>query len=241
MTIYKQEITYKDSKIKILVDKKPLIKTAFDELVKQRTEIEKYIEKDNFFKSSLGPIKTAKAPKIAEEMALGAEIANTGPMAAVAGTISEFVCRKLIKEGAETAIVENGGDIYAITKNPVIIGLFAGKNSLAGKIAFRLDKNNTPIAVCSSSSKLGHSISFGRCDLATVFSKKAAVADAAATQLANKIKEEHDIGPRLKEIAKLRGVDGALAIKNKKIGFIGKLPPLIRTDDNKIEEKVTRF
>jgi len=241
MNLYKEEILYKNSRIKILTDKKPLISKAYDELVKQRTLIENYIKKDPFFLTTLKPIKIKKtAPEIVKLMAKGSKIANVGPMAAVAGTIAEFIARKLIKQGAKTAIVENGGDIYAITKENIIIGLFSGNNKIAEKLAFRLNKTNTPIAICSSSSKLGHSISFGKCDLATVFSKKSYIADAVATAVGNKVSSIKDIEKTLNWAVKLKDIEGIIIIKDHKVGMIGDIPKLLLSKDEKLKEKVTK-
>lgn len=239
--MYQEELLYKNSRIKILTDKKPLIKQAFNELIKQRTLIENYIKKDIFFLSALKPYKIKKnAPKIVKLMAEGAKTANVGPMAAVAGTIAEFIAKKLIKQGSKITIVENGGDIFAITNKPILIGLFSGQNKIAEKLAFKLNKNNTPLAICSSSSLLGHSISFGKCDLATVFSKKSYIADAVATAVGNKIKKIKDIEPTLNWAIKLKDVKGVIIIKDSKVGMIGSIPRLLLSKDERLREKVTK-
>ena len=239
--MYQEEILYKNSRIKVIVDKKELVSKAYDELVKERTLIEEYIKRDKLFESSLEPIKTKEyAHFIVKLMAKGGKIANVGPMAAVAGVIAEFVCRKLIKLGAKVAIIENGGDIFAVTEKTVKVGLFSGNSKLSGKLAFELNKKNTPIAICSSSSFLGHSLSFGKCDLATVFSSKSYIADAVATAVGNRIKSEEDIQDALEWAISLEGVDGVIVIKNDKIGVIGKVPELIKAEDKKIKEKVTK-
>jgi len=239
--MYQEEILYKNSRIKILTDRKPLIKQAFNELIKQRTLIENYIKKDIFFLSTLKPHKIRKdAPEIVKLMAQGAKTANVGPMASVAGTIAEFIAKKLIQKGAKTAVVENGGDIFAITNKEIIIGLFSGQNKIAEKLAFKLNKNNTPIAICSSSSLLGHSISFGKCDLATVFSKKSHIADAVATAVGNKVKSIKDIQKTLNWAIKLKDVQGIIIIKDHKIGMIGNIPKLLLSKDEKLRSKVTK-
>jgi uncharacterized protein len=239
--MYTEEILFKESRIKIVTDRKDLIGKAYDELVRQREHIEEEIRKNKFFEITLEPLAVEmNASKIIREMASAAKIANVGPMAAVAGAIAECVCRKMIESGAEVAVVENGGDIFAIANHAIKVGLFVGKNKFSGKIAFQLDKKNTPISICSSSSLMGHSLSFGKCDLATVFSKNGAIADACATALCNRIKEESDIEPSLKWILGREGVLGAMAIKNDKIGMMGELPPIIGSEDEKISEKVTR-
>jgi hypothetical protein len=239
--MHKEELIYKNSRIKIITDKKKLVKAAYDELINQRTVIEDFIKKNKVFESSMEPLSVASdAPLIVKLMSDAGKKANVGPMAAVAGIISEFICRKIIEKGAKVAVVENGGDIFAITDKPISVGLYVDKEELSGKLAFRLDKENTPIAICSSSSFMGHSLSTGKCDLATVFSKKGNVADAAATALANMIKEEDDMNDALKWVIGIDGVDGALAIKNDKIGAIGEIPPMIKSDDKNIKEKVTK-
>jgi len=224
-----------------LTDNQPLISKAYDELVKQRTLIEQYIEKNKFFQTTLEPIKIEKnAPEIVKLMAQGAKLANVGPMAAVAGTIAEFICKDMVKKGANVAIVENGGDIFAITNTTIKVGLFSGNNKLSGKLAFELNKDNTPLSICSSSSLLGHSLSFGKCDLATVFSKKSYVADAVATAVGNKVKKESDIPKTLHWAINLKDVGGVIIIKNDKIGIIGDIPRLIKSEDENIKNKITK-
>ncbi|KYK32168.1 MAG: hypothetical protein HXS48_03725 [Theionarchaea archaeon] len=97
--------------------------------------IEEYIKKDTLFETTLSPRRIDKdAPDIVKDMAEGAQIANVGPMAAVAGTIAEFVCRRLIRENAQVAVVENGGDIFAYTERPVTVGIFSGSNNLTNEL-----------------------------------------------------------------------------------------------------------
>lgn len=240
-TMYLEKLLYKNSRIKILTDKKELITTAYDELIKQRTLIEDYIKKDIYFLPALKPYKIRKdAPRIVKLMVEAGEIANVGPMAAVAGAIAEFITKKMLSKGAKVAVVENGGDIFAITNKEIVIGLFSGQNKIAEKLAFKLNKENTPLSICSSSSLLGHSLSFGKCDLATIFSKKGNVADAVATAVGNKIKKIEDIEPTLNWAIKLKDVEGVIIIKDHKIGMIGNIPRLLLSKDEKLREKVTK-
>jgi ApbE superfamily uncharacterized protein (UPF0280 family) len=241
MEVYRKEILHKESRIKIMVDKKVLIKEAVDELITQRRMLEDYINSDPYFITALEPYTIdEKAPEIVTCMAEGAEVAGVGPMAAVAGTIAEFICKRLVRKGACIAIVENGGDIFAHTSEPVTVGLFSGNNRLGNRLAFELKKENTPLAICSSSSFLGHSLSFGKCDLATVFSKKGCIADAVATAACNKVIDEKDIKEVLEWAGNLEGVDGVLIVKDNKCGLIGDMPRLIRSNDTRIKEKITK-
>ena len=235
-----EEIHHKETKMKILTDKRDLIKYAYNELIKQRSFLEEYILHDPLFRVTLEPYEIKEnSPEIIKQMAEAAKIAGVGPMAAVAGTLSEFVCRRLIREGSGIAVVENGGDIFAYAEYPIKIGVFSGKR-FTEELAFELNRENTPLAICSSSSFLGHSLSFGECDLAIVFSGKAAVADAVATSVCNSVKKEEDIKKVLEWAIKLKYVDGVIIIKNNKIGMIGDIPRIIRTEDKKIREKITK-
>lgn len=236
-----KEKLYKSTRVKILTDKEELIELAFDEIKNQRTSMEKYIEENPEFLNALEPIQIKKnAPEVVKKMVLGAKIADVGPMAAVAGVLAEYGCRKLISLGAKIALIENGGDIFVISNTSLNIGLFTGNNKLSDKLALRIKPEQTPLSICSSSSYLGHSLSFGNCDLATVFSAKSEIADAAATQLGNKVRSEEDIEKALNWAAKLKGVKGAIAIKGNKIGIIGDIPELVSSKDKKLKEKITK-
>ncbi|MDH4202460.1 MAG: UPF0280 family protein [Phycisphaerae bacterium] len=161
-------------------------------------------------------------------MACATDRVGVGPMAAVAGTMAQLAAIAGIKAGADEAIVENGGDIYLQAKEPVVIELFAGSDTLPRRLGFSLMPENTPTAICSSSGKMGHSTSLGQCDLATVVSKDAALADAAATQAANLVRIHEDVESTLNRIAAIEGIDGVLIVKEAHIGMAGKLPPLVK-------------
>jgi len=198
-------------------------------IVRQRKILEDYIARHPEFKTAFEPVALlADAPPSAQQMAHAADRVGTGPMAAVAGTMAQLAAQAGIEAGADEMIVENGGDIYLQINNEVIIGLYPGAGELAGQLAFSLKAEDTPISICSSSGKMGHSTSLGQCDLATVVSKDAALADAAATQAANLVQTMEDVEPTLNRIAAIDGVDGVLIVKDKHIGMAGKLPPLVK-------------
>jgi len=152
-------------------------------------------------------------------------------MAAVAGTMAQLAAEAGLKAGAREVIVENGGDIYLQTMEPVVVGLYSGDFEMTNQLAFSLQSCETPISICSSSGKLGHSMSLGQCDLATVVAKDAALADAVATQTANLIKTEKDVEPVLNQMTDIEGVDGVMIIKNGHVGLAGKLPALVKACD----------
>lgn len=149
-------------------------------------------------------------------------------MAAVAGAMAEFAGQAALDEGAASVIVENGGDIFMTTTEEVTVGLYSGEQGIRDRLAFRVDPEETPLAVCSSS-RMGHSISLGRCDLATVVARDAALADAAATHAANLVHSGDDIGAALENIMELEGIVGILIAQGDQVGMAGHLPRLVKS------------
>jgi ApbE superfamily uncharacterized protein (UPF0280 family) len=218
--------TYKEAVFRICCDK---FDTVTAEIIKQRQILEGYITRHPEFQKSLEPIDLlTDAPEVTQNMAKAARLVGVGPMAAVAGVMAQFAGRAAMEADAHEVIVENGGDIYIHAVEPVIIGLKTGTADLADRLAFSLQADDTPISICSSSGKMGHSMSLGQCDLATVVAKDTALADAAATQAANFVRDVGDIDPALENIARIEGVDGVLIVKGSRVGIAGKLPPLIK-------------
>ena len=202
-----------------------------DEIIRQRRILEDYIAEHPEFQRSFVPVKLKNnAPIVACRMAAAAEPVGVGPMAAVAGAMAQLAVEAGLKAGATEVIVENGGDIYLVAKNPVTIGMYSGHSGKINQLAFQLQPQDTPIAICSSSGKMGHSTSLGQCDLATIVAQDAALADAAATQAANLITNKEDVEAVLTQILGIGGIQGVLIVKDGHIGMAGHLPPLIRVD-----------
>lgn len=199
------------------------------EIVRQRAILEEYIRRHPHFQHSLKPvILKADAPDIAQRMARAASRVGVGPMAAVAGAMAQLAAEAAIRAGTEEVIVDNGGDIYLQTVEPVVIGLYPGESEQIGRLAFSLQAGDTPLSICSSSGKMGHSLSLGQCDLATVVAKDAALADAAATLAANLVNRVSDVEIALNKIISIEGVGGVLIIKDGHAGLAGKLPSLVK-------------
>jgi ApbE superfamily uncharacterized protein (UPF0280 family) len=218
--------TYREAVFRICCEKFDAV-TA--EIVRQRLILEDYIVRHPEFRRSLEPLELlAGAPEVAQDMARAAKIVGVGPMAAVAGAMAQRAGLAALDAGAHEVIVDNGGDIYICAVEPVIIGLMTGTADLGDRLAFSLKAEDTPISICSSSGKMGHSFSFGECDLATIVAKDAALADAAATQAANLVRTVDDIDAALEKISAIEGVDGVMIVKDSRVGLAGKLPPLVR-------------
>ncbi len=199
------------------------------EIVRQRRILEDYIGRHPDFRDSFEPVELhTDAPEVAQRMVRAARLVGVGPMAAVAGTMAQCAAQAGLEAGAQEAIVENGGDIYLRAAEPVIIGLGTGTADIADRLAFSLQADDTPISICSSSGQMGHSKSLGKCNLATVVARDAALADAAATQAANLVRTIEDVDSALERIAAIESIEGVMIIKNDRVGLAGQLPPLVK-------------
>ncbi|MBR4416210.1 MAG: UPF0280 family protein [Victivallales bacterium] len=232
------KFTYKDSNFRLCC--RDVLRMT-DEIIRQRTILEEYIVRQPEFKTSLVPLRPLQdAPEIARRMCRAAMDVGVGPMAAVAGAIAQCAAEAAVNEGDEDVIVENGGDIFMVVSNPLSIGIHAGPQSPFNGLAFRVEPDDTPLAICSSSSMMGHSMSMGACDLATVVAKDAALADAAATLAANLVATPDDLEPTAARILAVPGVFGVLLVKSDKMAIQGTLPELVRNTDSDTLLKITR-
>lgn len=218
-------------------------------IFKQRSELKEYIRKNPEFLTSYEPVRVVisernyseekspnkdKIPIIISLMSRASRIADVGPMAAVAGTISQLSMDFMIDNGAKFIIIDNGGDIALKTNRDIVVGLYAGESSLSGKLGFKIKPKVTPMGICTSSGTVGHSISFGRADSVTVFANEASIADALATSIANEAKgsTDHDAVQRSLEHAEdfKKSMRGVMIIVGESAGTLGKIPKLIHTD-----------
>jgi len=219
-------------------------------ILKQRFELKNYIRENLDFLTSFEPVLvgeenniskchsrksiSSKPPLIVKLMARAGRKAEVGPMAAVAGTISQLSLGYMIENGAKYVIVDNGGDVAIKTDQDVVVGLYAGESSLSGELGFKIKYRKTPMGVCTSSGTVGHSISFGRSDSVTVFADEASTADALATSIANSALGENDPDAvqnsldRAEDFRKL--LRGVLVVVGESAGTLGKIPKLIQTD-----------
>ncbi len=194
---------------------------AKQNLRKVRRDIERYLSQQPIFATSLEPIAvTDDAPAIAADMAEVGKIWKVGPMAAVAGAIAEYIGRALL-EHVNTVIVENGGDIYARSDEPVYFGLYAGEESpFKDFLTFAINAKNG-LGICTSSGKVGPSLSFGKADAVVAIHRSASFADAAATALANRITNPKNVETIVEEEKKKALLDGMIACCGDKLGMWG--------------------
>jgi uncharacterized protein len=196
---------------------------AREELIEQRGYLEAYIVRHPEFLHALEPLADDPlAPAVARQMLLAGRIADVGPMAAVAGALAEKVGRRLLGSAGEV-IVENGGDIFIQVKRPVTIGIYAGDSVLSLKLGLRLEPQSGICAVCTSSGTVGHSLSFGKADAVCVLSDSCALADAAATAIANRVGGVKDLRPAIGWAERIKGLSGILIIKKDQMAAWGKI------------------
>ena len=237
MRVYRS-FSWKDTNLRIACEAFDLVTRA---VVEERKRLERYIGRQPEFMTSLVPVVLLEAaPESARRMAAAADLTGLGPMASVAGTLAQIGVEAAVANGCKEAIVENGGDIFIHSDTEVTIGIYAGDNAIGNQLAFRISPHDLPLSLCSSSSKMGHSLSFGRCDLATVVARDGALADSAVTLVCNLIRTEHDLTPVLDDVGSIPGISGILAVKNGKIGLWGRLPELVRNQDAATRNKITR-
>ncbi len=211
---------------------RPLREAAARTLRALRRDLEAYLQRDPDFAAALDPRDPAPgAPPIAAEMADAARLCAVGPMAAVAGAVAQHVGEALLRETGQI-IVENGGDIFLYTTRPRLVAIYAGQSPLSGRIGVRVRQIARPLGVCTSSGTVGHSLSLGRADAAIVLADSAALADAAATALGNRVQQATDTEDALVFVRETPGLLGGAVILGEHLGAWGdlELVPLPRND-----------
>lgn len=213
-------VAIEQSDLLILCDR-TLRDRAHAHLSHVRREIEEYIASDPVFLTTLVPHEVpSDAPSIVQHMAQVARAWGVGPMAAVAGAVAEAVGRHLL-DRAKTVIVENGGDVYARADRRVQFALYAGEDSpFSDKLAFEVDAARG-VGVCTSSGKVGPSLSFGQADAVVAIARDAAFADAAATAIGNRIHSAADVERVVAEERERGALVGLVVCAGDRMGLFG--------------------
>lgn len=212
-------VTIKETDL-LVCAQRDLTDKAEDLVVRARWDLEEFIRGLPHFAETLTPLEVREdAPEIVRVMADAGRVARVGPMAAVAGAIAEYVARGLAPDSPEV-IVENGGDVYLMGSTERTLALWAGSQGAQG-VGIRVGPELMPVAVCTSSGTIGHSLSFGRADAVTVLAHDGALADAMATALANRVRDPADIERALEAARGVPGVIGVVATIEGAVGAWG--------------------
>lgn len=208
---------------------------AKDAIYEAREIILSKIGDDPFFKTTFDPypVNGNDAPLI-QRMCNASVLAGVGPMAGVAGAIALYAVEKMSEAGASFAVVENGGDIALKIDRDITVGLYSGYDKLKD-LALSVSKRDGVFGICSSSGKVGPSVSFGDSNVCTVFSDDVILADACATALGNLIKNgsQKELSEALEKIGDIDGVDGCIACSNGLVAVYGDVPEFTKA---KIDE-----
>lgn len=229
--LFKQAFSLKESSCTIISDKEECIETAKFSIKNNRKLLENYIKKHPNFLHSLEPMDVQDGPEIVQLMTKASLKANVGPMAAVAGVLADLAVQNMVNIGCEVAVVENGGEVSAISNQPIDIAFVAGNESLSREMGFRL--KTFPAGVATSSGRFSHAFSFGDAEAVTIFAVDAALADAAATAVANLIMGDDIQGvirQGIDKALKIDGVNGVFILYRDVVGKAGQIPELIKVN-----------
>lgn len=214
-------VRVKESDLYILAEK-DLKEQAEARLLRERRNLEAYIRYHPQFATSLVPVTIPPfAPPICRLMGWAAQEAGVGPMAAVAGAINEAIAQELLPLSPEL-IIENGGDVLVASSKERVVAIYAGEDSpLSFRVGLRLPGGMWGVA--TSSGKVGPSLSFGCADAVVVVAKSAALADAWATNLANRVRTRDDVAPVLRFARRIPSLEGVVIVFEDLLGVEGKI------------------
>jgi len=186
-----------------------------------REELRRHIERQSSFLYSLTPVERLdNCPEIVTLMYDASEKAGVGPMAAIAGAVAQIVGLELAQY-SEEIIVENGGDIWMKVTMPAVAAIYPGGYAFR-EVALNLHPEQTPCGICTSSARIGLSYSYGKADAATVISPDAAVSDAIATEVCNRVKSEEEMAEAASYGMKC-GASGVVIILRDRLVALGDI------------------
>lgn len=215
-----------ETDLQVMTTKADIDGLVHDLALQYRLQVERYIEEHPHFQGSLSPLALDElAPPLIQEMLVAGQKAGVGPMAAVAGSISEYVGQGLLMSGLQEVVVENGGDIFLKRDKDACAAIFAGESPLSYTVGVKIEKRLMPCGICTSSGTVGHSLSFGDADSVTVIARSTPLADAAATRLGNVVGRNRGgrqgLENALQEAARIEGLTGVVVICGELLGAVG--------------------
>ena len=188
-----------------------------------RFQIESYIQSHADFLTTLEPYPIDPfAPDIIQEMINRTRDVGIGPMAAVAGAIAQETVKELLQFSRQV-VVENGGDIYLTMNHPARVAIHAGQSPLSQKLGLLIPPDRMPLGICTSSGKIGHSLSMGKADAVCLVSPSAYLADATATALGNRVKGPGDLEAAIAWARNIEGIHGGVVLIKDKMATWGNL------------------
>jgi len=238
--LFKQVFQVRETNCTIITNKKSAVNAAMSSIKHNRKELEKYIQRHPKFLYSLKPVPANDGPLIVKLMAEASEKANVGPMAAVAGVLADLAVKDMVLAGSRVAVVENGGEVSAVSNRPIDVALLAGDSALSKQIGFRLEK--FPIGVATSSGLFSHALSFGEAEAVTIFSTNAGLADAAATAVGNLIKGKdcrRAVERGIEEALSIEDVRGVFIVYRGIVGKAGEVAKMIKVSAKEADDRIS--
>ena len=227
--LFRKTFQIKESQCTVIADKEPALEAAIESIKHHRAQLEEYAHHHPKFLYTLKPVPPPKEPPVVRLMAEAAQKANVGPMAAVAGVLADLAVKDMVTQGCKVAVVEDGGEVSAMSDRAIDVALAAGDVPLSKRFGFRL--TDFPVGLATSSGRFSHALSFGDAEAATVFCKEAGLADAAATATCNVVKGDNPqeaIKLGMNKALSIQGVEGVLIIYQGQVGTAGKIPQIIK-------------
>ncbi len=215
-----------------------LIGDAVVAIKSARMDIERQIRKDDFFLTTLEPYDPdPDCPKVIRRMCDASRAAGVGPMATVAGTIAQVALEAMTSRGCDHGWVDNGGDIALILREPATVEVFSMPGA-GSAVALEIEPTNgAVIGVCTSSGRLGHSISLGDADASTAIASDALLADALATAIGNRVVDGPSLKTCFEPFKDMKGLIAALVLRDGEAAMVGKVPKMTEVEHN--PERVT--
>lgn len=202
---------------------------AVEAMKSARLEIERQIRKDDFFLTTLEPYDPpADSPKVIRRMCNAARAAGVGPMAAVAGAIAQEALEAMVSSGLRHGWVDNGGDIAMMAGEKVVVEVFSDPGS-KDAIGLELEPSGAMLGICTSSGRLGHSISFGDSDATVAIAEDAVLADALATAIGNRA-IDGALSRCFDGFKGLKGFRAGLVLRDGSIAACGDLPKIVAVE-----------
>jgi uncharacterized protein len=202
-----------------------------------RKDIERQIRRDPFFLTTLEPYDV-KGPldRVVQRMCDASALAGVGPMATVAGVIAQEALEAMMANGCTHGWVDNGGDVALVLESPVTMEIFSEPGARTAT-ALELEPSGSAFGVCTSSGKLGHSISFGNADAAVTIADSAVLADALATAIGNRAVDKESLQACFDPFKGVKGFTGGIAMLDGQVALHGRLPHMVEVEH--CEERVT--
>ena len=196
---------------------------ALERIMEVRQQLDAYILHNPEFAKTLLPFHPAEsAPELAKEMAAASKTAGIGPMASVAGLFARETAITIRKNfSLEELVIENGGDIYTLLKNDLVLSVYAGKSPLSERIGLIIPAGQGEMGICTSSGTVGPSLSFGNADAVAVVCQDVLLADAFATAIGNRVKLPEDIEGALRYSENYPQILSLIIICDDKTGMRG--------------------